>query len=162
MFKRYLTMVSIIFFSFVITGINHTYNEIHYYRARKGHRDLRKADLSGANLNYINLHKRLLTFANLNSAKLRHSRLTELIFRGGSAINADFTGADMRLSDFRAVNFTRAKLDYANLLESNIQRANFRNASFYYTRIDYKYHKILKSFKVKGYKKIKWVNKPLL
>jgi TIR domain/Pentapeptide repeats (8 copies) len=80
--------------------------------------DLRRAVLSGANLDGANLSE-----ANLKGALLRRASLQGTIFW-----RASLRGADLRRADLRQANFYQADLLQADLRESDLSLSNFREA----------------------------------
>ena len=85
--------------------------------------NLRKADLSDANLIGVDLSDADLSYANLDKtnlayANLRRAKLFLTLMIGAGLNNADLTNA----------NLTHAQLSYADLSEANLTGANLTNA----------------------------------
>ena len=86
--------------------------------------DLRRADLSDANLSGADLRGADLSDANLSGANLRRANL-----RGANLSGADLRGADLSDANLSGANLRRADLSDANLRRANLRRANLRGAN---------------------------------
>ena len=81
------------------------------------------ADLSGANLNNVNLSKLDLRDANLSNAKLNRANLTSTkLFR------ANLDGADLSFANLSSAELFRASLGNAKLFFANLSSANLNGA----------------------------------
>jgi phospholipase C len=104
-----------------------------------GQVDYRGADLSGKNMQGVDLSGALLNNANLNGANLQkaflpNAVLTGATIRGTNLQNADLAGgnlagADLRGSNLQHDDFTNAKLAGANLAGANVQQATWSNTT---------------------------------
>jgi phospholipase C len=86
--------------------------------------DLSGAELNNANLNGANLQKAFLTNANLTGASVRGTNLQNADFAGANLTNADLRGSNLQHDDF-----TNADLDGANLAGANFQQAVWSNTT---------------------------------
>lgn len=80
--------------------------------------DLREANLSGADLSFVNLREADLREANLGGANLRFANLRA----------ADLGGADLRLVNLRAADLSAADLSAADLSGANLGMADLSAA----------------------------------
>ncbi|HHT6317589.1 TPA: pentapeptide repeat-containing protein [Listeria monocytogenes] len=83
-------------------------------RANLSYADLRRADLSGANLRG----------ANLSYADLRRADLSGANLRGANLRRANLSYADLRRADLSGANLRVANLSYADLSYANLRRAD--------------------------------------
>ena len=81
------------------------------------------ADLSGANLNNVNLSKLDLRDANLSNAKLNRANLT-----GTKLFRANLDGADLSFANLSSAELFRASLGNAKLFFANLSSANLNGA----------------------------------
>ena len=94
----------------------------------EGRDDLKKVDLSRANLSFVNLHKADLSEANLSEADLSSANLSSAILRGADLREANLSGAD--LPPFSSANLSSAILRGADLREANLSGADLREAKY--------------------------------
>ena len=90
--------------------------------------NLRRADLSGANLRWADLSEADLRgadlrWADLSGANLRGADLSEADLRGAS-----LSGAELRWADLRGANLSGADLRRANLRRADLSEADLRGA----------------------------------
>jgi uncharacterized protein YjbI with pentapeptide repeats len=88
--------------------------------------DLRRANLSRANLNGANLIEADLRRANLRRANLNGANLIEADLR-----RANLSRADLRGADLRGVNLFEADLVEANLIGADLRGADLRGADLH-------------------------------
>ncbi|HCX6200357.1 TPA: pentapeptide repeat-containing protein [Listeria monocytogenes] len=103
-------------------------------RANLSYADLRRADLSGANLRGANLsyadlscadlRGANLSYANLSYADLRRADLSGANLRGANLRRANLSYADLRRADLSGANLRVANLSYADLSYANLRRAD--------------------------------------
>ena len=86
--------------------------------------DLRRADLSGANLRGADLSR-----ANLSGADLRGADLSRADLRGADLSGADLRGADLRRATLSGADLSGADLSRANLSGADLRWANLRGAN---------------------------------
>jgi uncharacterized protein YjbI with pentapeptide repeats len=86
--------------------------------------DLTKADLGGADLHGVNLHRADLSMADLAGVNFSGGDLTRADFRQADLSGADLSGADLRRASFIEANLHRANLTGANLSEAILFDAN--------------------------------------
>ncbi|EAC6792571.1 pentapeptide repeat-containing protein [Listeria monocytogenes] len=91
-------------------------------RANLSYADLRRADLSGANLrganlSYADLRRADLSCANLRGANLRRANLSY----------ANLSYADLSCANLRVANLSYADLSYANLRRADLNWINWRD-----------------------------------
>lgn len=96
--------------------------------------DLRKVDLSGANLSEVDLSGAILWGANLSKADLSGANLwgadlSGTNFKGADISETDLSGANLRRADLRGVNLSRANFRRANLSEADLRGANLSKAN---------------------------------
>ncbi|ECL0005320.1 pentapeptide repeat-containing protein [Listeria monocytogenes] len=96
-------------------------------RANLSYADLRRADLSGANLRG----------ANLSYADLRRADLSGANLRGANLSYADLRRADLSGANLRGANLRRANLSYADLRRADLSGANLRVANLSYADLSY-------------------------
>ncbi|EAC2264233.1 pentapeptide repeat-containing protein [Listeria monocytogenes] len=96
-------------------------------RANLSYADLRRADLSGANLRG----------ANLSYADLRRADLSGANLRGANLSYADLRRADLSGANLRGANLRRANLSYADLSCADLSCANLRVANLSYADLSY-------------------------
>ncbi|EJF9945086.1 pentapeptide repeat-containing protein [Listeria monocytogenes] len=103
-------------------------------RANLSYADLRRADLSCANLSYAdlsyadlrraNLRGANLSYANLSYADLRRADLSGANLRGANLRRANLSYADLSCADLSCANLRVANLSYADLSYANLRRAD--------------------------------------
>ena len=71
----------------------------------------KRANLSGVNLRWTDLHAIDLRGANLRGANLRWATLCRADLRGADLREADLTRANLRWADLRGTNLSGAKID---------------------------------------------------
>ncbi|EAC4377985.1 pentapeptide repeat-containing protein [Listeria monocytogenes] len=91
-------------------------------RADLSYADLRRADLSGANLRGANLSYADLRRADLSGANLRGANL-----RRANLSYADLSCADLSCANLRVANLSYADLSYANLRRADLNWINWRD-----------------------------------
>ncbi|EPC4718900.1 pentapeptide repeat-containing protein [Listeria monocytogenes] len=91
-------------------------------RANLSYADLRRADLSGANLRGANLSYADLRRADLSGANLRGANL-----RRANLSYADLSYADLSCANLRVANLSYADLSYANLRRADLNWINWRD-----------------------------------
>ncbi|EAD8625528.1 pentapeptide repeat-containing protein [Listeria monocytogenes] len=91
-------------------------------RANLSYADLRRADLSGANLRGANLSYADLRRADLSGANLRGANL-----RRANLSYADLRRADLSCANLRVANLSYADLSYANLRRADLNWINWRD-----------------------------------
>ncbi|EAC4353575.1 pentapeptide repeat-containing protein [Listeria monocytogenes] len=91
-------------------------------RANLSYADLRRADLSGANLRGANLSYADLRRADLSGANLRGANL-----RRANLSYADLSCADLSCANLRVANLSYADLSYANLRRADLNWINWRD-----------------------------------
>ncbi|EAC9108721.1 pentapeptide repeat-containing protein [Listeria monocytogenes] len=101
-------------------------------RANLSYADLRRADLSGANLRGANLSYADLRRADLSGANLRGANL-----RRANLSYADLSCADLSCANLRVANLSYADLSYANLSCADLSCANLRVANLSYADLSY-------------------------
>ncbi|HET6978950.1 MAG TPA: toll/interleukin-1 receptor domain-containing protein [Pyrinomonadaceae bacterium] len=94
--------------------------------------DLSEADLSQADLRWVNLIGGDLYFANLSVADLRWANLS-----GGDLRWASLNGADLRLADLSVADLSVADLSRANLGRADLGRANLSLADLRWTNLSW-------------------------
>ncbi|HAK0867973.1 TPA: pentapeptide repeat-containing protein [Listeria monocytogenes] len=99
-------------------------------RANLSYADLRRADLSGANLRGANLSYADLRRADLSGANLRGANLSYADLR-----RADLSGANLRGANLRRANLSYADLSYADLSYANLRRADLSYADLSYANL---------------------------
>ncbi|MEZ4524297.1 MAG: pentapeptide repeat-containing protein [Desulfobacterales bacterium] len=95
--------------------------------------DLRKMNLSGLELDQINLYQAELSDANLNKSRLKAAVLVNANLRGADLTSADLAEAKMtriclRDAELSGANLSRARLREADLSEAKFNGANLRDA----------------------------------
>ena len=100
------------------------------WRAREPYSrpNLRRADLSGADLQDVDLHEAKLGGANLSGADLQGANLSEAELSGTNLSGADLQGADLREAELREANLSGADLQGASLSEAELSGANLSGA----------------------------------
>jgi uncharacterized protein YjbI with pentapeptide repeats len=83
--------------------------------------DLRRADLSGANLYGADLRR-----ADLSGADLRRADLS-----GANLRRADLSGANLRRADLREADLSEADLHGANILDADLRMADLHGANLF-------------------------------
>jgi hypothetical protein len=96
--------------------------------------DLRRADLSGANLigadlRDANLIGADLRGADLSGAELRDANLIGADLSGAELRDANLIGADLRRADLSGANLSGAELRDANLIGADLRRADLSGAN---------------------------------
>ena len=97
-----------------------------FNRYRRIH-NIKKLDLSGANLREADLEGTNLSGANLHATDLYEADLRKANLKGADLYEADLTGADLYKADL-----TRANLRGADLYEADLTATNLRGAENYY------------------------------
>jgi uncharacterized protein YjbI with pentapeptide repeats len=97
-------------------------------RALAGDKNLREADLSGADLSEADLIGADLSHASLTGANLRGASLTGASLTGASLRGASLTGADLYDANLTEANLYGADLSDANLYDANLTEANLTGA----------------------------------
>ena len=102
-------------------------------------KDLRYANLAGANLKDtdlwgVDLREAALQYADLRHANLRGANLTradlqDADLQGADLRYADLQGADLRKAKLQGADLRKAKLQGANLSQAYLQRANLAGAN---------------------------------
>ena len=103
--------------------------------------NLKKADLSGANLQGINLRKSILQNAILVGANLEGADLTSAKLQNADLSRANLKGAilegsNLNNSKLYGANFEDANLSEANLKGIRAEWANFNHANFYRANLE--------------------------
>jgi len=91
--------------------------------------DLYYANLSCANLRGANLSDANLYYANLSCANLRGANLSDANLRGANLYKADLRETDLRGADLRDANLYDADLCGADLCEADLSSADLRDAN---------------------------------
>ena len=91
-----------------------------------------KADLSEANLRYVDLSRANFEQANLFQADLRGASLSMADFSEADLRRADLRDAKLRKGILRKANLNRANLIQANLREANLNGTDLRKANLMY------------------------------
>ena len=99
--------------------------------------DLSGADLSGANLSDANLRRANLSDANLRRADLSGADLSDANLRGANLSGADLSGADLSDANLRRADLSGADLSDANLSDANLRRADLSGADLRRANLDY-------------------------
>lgn len=87
-------------------------------------------DLSGKNLDGIDLSGALLEQVNFSGASLRGANLSGAVLARANLIEADFSGANLEKASIGAVNATRTNFSGANLNETVLARGQFYESNF--------------------------------
>ncbi len=87
-------------------------------------KDLRGANLSGADCTNVDLSGVDLTNANLTGANFSRADLSQANFSNANLTGADFAGADLANADLSGANLTGANLSNTDLKGSNLTGAN--------------------------------------
>ena len=97
-----------------------------------------KANLSYADLSYVDLTNANLSYADLNNANLKHcnfydtnlsnSNLTYTDLRYANLVFSDLSDAGLNNSDLTYANLRYANLNNSDLFHANLSRANLSNA----------------------------------
>lgn len=113
--------------------------------------DLRYADLTGANLDAVDLSGSMLDYSWLMNAALdsmssssvsfQFANMTLASFEGSELSNSDFTGAilqraELRSAKFEASKFTHAQLQEASFQDSLLNRATLVGANLYAAKLE--------------------------
>ena len=99
--------------------------------------DLREANLRGADLSGADLYEANLRGANLSEANLTIAHLYEANLSGANLWKADLSGADLREANLRVADLSGADLYEANLRGANLSEANLRGAKGLIKEIDW-------------------------
>jgi uncharacterized protein YjbI with pentapeptide repeats len=98
------------------------------FKAELSRADLSGANLSGADLLLADLHGAVLRGADLSGANLRKASLSGADLSGAHLRGADLGGAKIFRANLRETDFSGARLNIANLTGANIFGANLREA----------------------------------
>jgi len=98
------------------------------------HADLRNADLSGADLSYVNLRNADLrnadlSYVNLRGANLRGANLSYVNLRGANLSYVNLRGANLSDADLSDADLSDADLSYVNLSDADLSYVNLRGAN---------------------------------
>ena len=91
--------------------------------------NLRRADLSGADLSDANLRRADLSGADLSDANLSDANLRRANLSDANLRRADLSGADLSDANLRGANLSDANLSDANLRGANLSDANLSDAN---------------------------------
>ena len=94
--------------------------------------DLSRADLSGADLSFVNLNWAYLSGANFSGADLKGSRLRGANLSSADLKKANLQGAYLLAADLRKANLRRADLTSADLRKADLTSADLRKADLTY------------------------------
>ena len=109
-------------------GVRHS--DVNFAGETQAMASLRKADLSGANMNGAVLTGHLLEEANLSGADLTDANLSAAHLNGARLIGANLTRANLMGADLRKANLNGADLTDAMTQGANFDGADMRGAIF--------------------------------
>jgi len=117
--KKLSSLMIAVFIAMAFQSV-HSFNQGDLVKAKKGERNLEKADLSYADLRGANLSQVNLTQANLTYAKLARANLSGANLNGANLLSADLTNTNFSNATLIGVNFTGANLTNTNFLKARI------------------------------------------
>jgi uncharacterized protein YjbI with pentapeptide repeats len=91
--------------------------------------DLTGANLQGLNLKRANLQQANLQGADLREANLKQANLLAINLEGADLVRANLKGADLRQANLSGANLVNARLEGANLRETMLEGAVLREAN---------------------------------
>ncbi len=137
-----ITLIIILISATTLLSFNHE----DLTKAKKGDKNLVKADLSRADMKGMDLGGADLSEANLERANLKKAR-----FRHANLKNANLRRANLVRADFTKANLTGADLIGADLTDALFKYSNVSGA-----RIDRKWEADFTAVKVKGLNRVRW------
>lgn len=90
--------------------------------------DLSESDLSGANLHGTSLKEAKLDKAVLRNADLSEANLYQAVLKEADLSGANLSSIDLTYGDVTGANFSSANLSSANLLDLHMDKVNFSGA----------------------------------
>lgn len=97
--------------------------------------NLNNVDLSGSNMNYVNLEESSLQNsifkdARMNQANMNHCKLQKTNFQGAQVSGANFSSTTLLKADFRGANLIKTKFNRAVMIDANLSDSMIAGADF--------------------------------